>query len=136
MAPQKGHPLLASTKGAALSGMAGSRLRGTKPWGLIYVGAHSCWGRASSSPRAGQHLRGHSQACWDVVIWNQGCKEGPRMNTQHALPLGLTQLAASLQSGQASIPPSQKKSPPPHCPIRKGSLSHSLFPYSPSLVST
>lgn len=72
---------------------------------------------------------GHFQAHWDVVLCNQGRKDGTQNECSSS---GIHRTGCPLQSSQASIPPSQKQIPP----IRKGSPSHSLplsLQYSPSL---
>lgn len=121
MAPQKGHPLLESTKGAALSGLTGSRLTVTKLWCLIYVAAHSCWGWTSCSLGASKPLS--PTGLWSSAT--RDARKGLRMNTQNALPPGFTRLAASLQSHSLNSTFSREDPP-----IRKGSPSHSRSPHS------
>lgn len=95
------NPLSGSTKGAALSGLTGSRLSVTKLWCLIYVAAHSCCGRASCSPGTASRSGGHSQACWAVFM----CADGPPNQRQNAPPLISVGLAASQPLRQVSGPP-------------------------------
>lgn len=128
MAPQKGNPLLANTKVAAWSGLTGSRLSVTKLRLLIYVAALSCPPGASRplrrsflGPLGCDHLQPETQVCNPKCI--------PRMLSLPARAIGV---AASLQPGQASVPPlrvllSQRAAPLAlYCSVFRGPVTTCL----------
>lgn len=101
-----------STKGAALSGLTGSRLSWTKLWGLIYVAAPSCWGWASCSLGVSKPSAGHSQA---TGLCSSAARD-PRMELRMHAQNALHRSGCLPASGPISIPfsedfPSRKNSP-------------------------
>lgn len=129
MVPQKAHPLLRAQSVLPCQAWQGadSCNKALVPY---LCGSSQLLRMGLLFPRswqAPQEVIFRPTGMWSSVTRDAGM--GPRMN---ALPPVFTELDAPLQSGKASIPPSQKQIPP----IRKGSPSHSLplsLQYSPSL---
>lgn len=119
MVPQKGHPLLRAQR--VLPCQAWQEADSCNKALVPYL----CG--SSQLLRMGLLFPGSWQAPQEVIFRPTGmgssvtrdARMRPRMN---ALPPVFTELDAPLQSGQASIPPSEKQI----SPILKGSPSHSL----------
>lgn len=119
------NPLSGSTKGAALSGLTGSRLSVTKLWCLIYVAAHSCCGRASCSPGTGKPLRrSFSGLLGGVHVCGRAPKSTPECSSFDI------RRTSCLPASASGLRPTRRSSSPHHLP------PHSAWFFLIALLST